>query len=135
MGNRLGQISAELMVTVSAMVLLLLVMYLVNQSLQQTWDGEKQVLEASSAANQVAIAINRAVAGGDGTQVRLNNFVGGSIANVTISPPRAVTAFTWNGYSSSTPIVTNNTNITGNITINQEIVVGNTGGTITIAAS
>jgi len=123
------------MVTVSAMVLLLLVMYLVNQSLQQTWDGEKQVLEASSAANQVALAINRASAGGDGTQIRLNNFVGGDIANVTVSPPRAVTAYTWNGFSSSTPIVTNNTNISGNITINREIVVRNIGGTITIAAS
>jgi len=135
MGRGLGQISAELMVTVSAMVLLLLVMYIVNQSLQSTWNGEKQVLEASSAANQAALAINRAAAGGDGTQVRLNNYVGGSIANVTVSPPRAVTAFTWNGYSSSTPIVTNNTDIPGNITINREIVVRNTGGRITIAAS
>jgi len=134
MGRNAGQISAELMITVSAMVLLLLVMSIVNGTLQSTWNGQKERLEASTAANQVALAINRAVAGGGGTQIKFNNYVGGGIMNITIAPPRAVSAVTWNNISSSTPIITNNTNITGGILMNQEIVVRNDGGVITIAA-
>ena len=128
-----GQISAELMVTVSAMVLLLLVMSLVNESLRSTWTGQQQTLEASSAANQVALAINRAVAGGDGSQIKFNNRVGSHVANITISPPRAVRATTNNSIWSSTSIITNNTDINGTIPINQELVVRNINGTITVA--
>jgi hypothetical protein len=130
-----GQISAELMVTVSAMMLLLIVIYLVNGTLQSIWDNQKGRLEASTAANQVALAINRAVAGGDGTQVKFNNAVGASIANITISPPRAVKAVTYGGMASSTPIITNNTNISAPIPMNREIVVRNNRGTITVAVS
>jgi len=128
-----GQISAELMVTVSSMIVLLLVMYLVNDSLRFTWEGQKQRLEASTAANQVALAINRAAAGGDGTVISFNNYVGTNVANMTISPPRAVRAETYQGMASSTPIITNNTNISGVIPINMEVVVQNTGGVITIS--
>ncbi|MFA6214580.1 MAG: hypothetical protein WC717_04860 [Candidatus Micrarchaeia archaeon] len=129
-----GQISAELMVTVSSMVLLLLVIYIVNDSVRFTWAGQKETLEASTAANQVALAINRAAAGGDGTQVKFNNFVGDNIENITISPPRAVRAATTNGFWSSTPIITNSTNVSGTIPINQELVVRNINGVITVAA-
>jgi len=128
-----GQISAELMVTVSSMIALLLVMYIVNDSLRFTWEGQKQRLEASTASNQVALAINRAVAGGDGTVISFNNYVGGNIANITISPPRAVRAETLQGMAESTPIITNNTDVSGFIPINMEIVVQNTGGVITIS--
>jgi hypothetical protein len=134
-----GQISAELMITISAMVFLLLVMAIVNESLRSIWAGQQEVLEAASAANQVALAINRAVAGGDGTQIKFNNRVGIHVANVTISPPRAVRATTDGNTASSTPIITNNTNITndtilnGAIPINQEIVVRNINGVITVA--
>ena len=110
------------MVTVSMMVLLLLVMLIVNESLRATWVGQQEKLEASSAANQVALAINRAVAGGDGSQIKFNNRVGSHVANVTIAPPRAVLAMTQNSWS-STPIITNNTDIPGAIPINQELVV------------
>ena len=130
-----GQISAELMVTVSAMMFLLLVMYLVNDSLRLTWAGQKESLEASTAANQVALAINRAVAGGDGTVISFNNMVSTSIVNITISPPRAVRAETYRGMASSTPIITNNTNVTVFIPINKGVVVRNTGGVITVTES
>ena len=121
------------MVTVSAMVLLLLVIAIVNESLRSTWAGQQEQLEASSAANQVALAINRAVAGGAGSQIKFNNHVGSHVVNITVSPPRAVRATTNNSIWSSTPIITNNTNISGAIPINQELVVRNINGTITVA--
>jgi hypothetical protein len=133
MGCKNAQISAELIVTISAMVFLLMAIFLVNNNLESTWEGQKQVLEASTAANQAALAINRAVAGGNGTSIAFTNFVGGNIANVTYSNPRAVMATTKNGQSASTPIVTNNTNIT-TIPINQDIVVHNDNGLISVSA-
>ena len=123
------------MITVSSMMTLLLVMYLVNDSLRTTWDAQKESLEASTAANQVALAINRAVAGGDGTVVSFNNMAGTSIANMSISPPRSVRAETYQGMWSSTPIITNNTNVSGLMPMNKEIVVRNIGGIITISES
>jgi len=130
-----GQISAELMVTISAMVLLLMAMYLADQTIESSWSGEKDIMLASTASNQVALAINRVAAGGSGTQMVFNNYVGGSVANITISPPRAVRATTTSGRWSTTAIITNNTNISGTIPINQDVVVKNTGGVITIEAS
>lgn len=133
--RQVGQISAELMITVSSMMALLLVMYLVNDTLRFTWEGQKERLEASTAANQVALAINRAVAGGDGTVISFRNSVSTSIANVTISPPRAVRAETLRGLWSSTPIITNSTNVSGTIPIDRDIVVRNVGGVITVSES
>ena len=129
-----GQVSAELMVTLSSMIVILIVMYLVNDSLRLGWAGRKEVLEASTAANQVSLAINRAVAGGDGTIISFNNKVGASIANMTISK-REVRAETSRGMESSTPIITNNTNVPGLIPLNREIVVRNIGGVITVSES
>ena len=122
------------MITVSAMMTLLLVMYLVNDTLRLTWAGQKETLDASTASNQVALAINRAVAGGDGTVIAFNNRVSASIARMTISS-RAVRADTSQGMASSTPIITNNTNVSGSIPLNREIVVRNIGGVITVSVS
>ena len=123
------------MITVSSMMFLLLTMYIVNDSLRLTWAAQKERLEASTAANQVALAINRAVAGGDGTVISFNNMVSTSIANLTISPPRAVHAETYRGMASSTPIITNSTNVSVFIPLNREIVVRNIGGVITVSES
>ena len=130
-----GQISAELMVTVSAMLILLMAMYFADQTIESAWNGQKELMLASTASNQIALAINRVAAGGNGTQMEFNNFVGGTVVNVTINPPRAVRATTLNGLWATTPIITNNTNITGAIPINQDVVVKNTDGVITIEAS
>jgi hypothetical protein len=121
------------MVTVSAMVILLMAMYIVNNMLSSTWDYQKQGLEASSAANQMALAINRAVAGGNGTQIKFNNHVGASVVNVTINPPRTVSANTTDGLWSSTPIITNSTSASGPLPINREVVVRNVDGVIFVA--
>ena len=122
------------MITLSSMMVMLLVIYIVNDSLRLTWAGQKEMLEASAAADQVTLAINRAVAGGDGTIILFNNKVGASIANMTVSE-RAVRAETYRGMASSTPIITNNTNVMGAIPLNKEIVVRNIGGVITVSES
>jgi len=129
-----GQISAELMVTVSAMLILLMAMYFADQTIESAWGGQKEIMLASTASNQVALAINRVAAGGNGTQMEFNNYVGGTVVNVTIDHPRAVRATTINNLWATTPIITNNTNITGAIPINQDVVVKNTNGVITIEA-
>ena len=136
------------MVTISAMLILFMVMYLADQTIEFAWGGQKEMLLASTASNQVALAINRVAAGGDGAQMEFNNYVGGNntIANITIDfvgdngsnitiKPRAVRATTRNGRWSTTPIITNNTNVSGVIPMNQNVVVKNTNGVITIEAS
>ena len=141
-----GQISAELMVTISAMLILFMAMYFADQTIESAWNGQKELMLASTASNQMALAINRVAAGGNGTQIVFNNYVGGSVANVTINyadgsvanvsiRPRAVRATTLKGMWATTPIITNNTNVTGAIPINQDVVVKNTNGVITIEAS
>jgi len=130
-----GQVSAELMVTISAMLILLMAMYLADQTIESSWNGQKEIMLAATASNQIALAINRVAAGGNGTQMEFNNYVGGTVVNVTINPPRAVRATTINGLWATTAIITNNTNISGNIPINQDVVVKNTNGVITIEAS
>jgi len=138
------------MVTISAMLILFMVMYLADQTIEFAWGGQKEQLLASTASNQVALAINRVAASGSGAQMEFNNYVGSNdtIANITISyadgsgvmvngtsPPRVVRTTTHNGRWATTPIITNNTNITGVIPINQDVVVKNTNGVITIEAS
>ena len=129
-----GQISAELMVTISAMIVILLVMVIVDGTLNNSWELQKETLQTSSAANQMSLAINRAVAGGNGTEVAFNNFAGTLVQNMTISEPRAVKATSKNGVWSTTPIATNRTNVSGTIPINQDVTVRNTNGVISIEA-
>jgi len=124
--------SVELIVTVSIMVSLLIVIFIVNDNLSYVWDRQKQRLEASNAANQVAMAINLASAGGHGTQIRFTNSVGPSVRNMTIYEKRSVQAYTRGDVSYATPIVTNNTDVPGTIPINQDILVANTNGVISI---
>ena len=128
--------SVELVITVGIMVSLLIVMFIVISSLASQWGSQKHGLEASAAANQVAMAINMAAAGGDGTQVKFTNSVGMDVTNMSIHMSRSVQAYcNSSGVSYSTPIVTNNTDVANNaIPINREIAVTNTNGTISIGA-
>ena len=64
MVSKKAQMSVELVITVGIMVMLLIVMFLVNNTLASQWALQKQDLEASAAANQVAMAMNMAAAGG-----------------------------------------------------------------------
>ncbi len=116
------------------MIGLLLAMFLVNENLRSGWEEQKESLEASIAANQLAIAINKAVAGGNGTAVTFANAVGADVTNMSIYDWRSVRAYYIAGGYSSAPLVTNNTNVTGAIPINQGIIIRNIEGQITVEA-
>jgi|GEM_PF-1724959 len=127
-----GQISTELIMVISMMVALLLVVLLVNINLQLGWAEEKQSLEASAAANQLALAINRAAAGGSSTKISFTNTVGPDVTNVSVFDKRSVRAHYAIGGYASAGLVTNNTNIAAQVPINRQITVINTGGVITV---
>jgi hypothetical protein len=125
-----GQISVEMVILASVMVGLLLVIFLVNDHLNTSWEQLKQNMEASSAAGQVALAINRAASSGNGTQVAFLNRVGPDVTRVEIFNQRSVRAHYLAGGFASAALVTNNTNFSGDIPVNQLVVVRNIGGTI-----
>ncbi|MFA6489276.1 MAG: hypothetical protein WCT52_01195, partial [Candidatus Micrarchaeia archaeon] len=127
-----GQVSVELVIITSVMVGLLLVMLLVNNSLQTSWNSERQILEATSAASQVALAINRAAAGGDGTTISFINTVSPDVTRMEVFDRRTVRAYYKIGGYASSALVTNSTNISGNISLNTQLIIANTNGTITL---
>ncbi len=127
-----GQVSVEMVIVSAIMVSLLLAMLLINSNLRASWDEQKQSLEATAAASQVAMAANRAAAGGDGTRISFVNSVGADVTRIIVFDNRAVRAYYSRGGYASIPLVTNNTNITGNVSLNQQIAVYNIGGTVFI---
>ena len=129
-----GQVSVELIITTSVMAALLLLMLMVNNSLQQSWGVQKQVLEATAAANQVAIAMNRAAAGGDGTTVSFMNTVSPDVTSIQIFDKRTVRAYYAEGGYASAALVTNDTNVSGSVPINTQVIVSNNGNTINLIA-
>ena len=127
-----GQVSVELIIITAVMASLLLLMLMVNNSLQQSWGAQKQVLEATAAANQVAIAMNRAAAGGDGTTVSFMNTVSPDITSIQIFDKRTVRAYYSEGGYASAALVTNDTNVSGSVPINRQVIVSNNGNTINL---
>ena len=128
---RHGQVSLEIVATAAVMLVLLFTMLLVNQHLQAIWEVQKEQLEASAAANQLAIAINRAAAGGNSTRVLLFNSAGPDVANISTYEGKSVRAYFVQGGFYAVPIVTSDTNISA-VPLNQEIAVVNANGTISV---
>lgn len=132
-GGKKAQLSVEMVIIAAVMVSMLLVIYMVNANLNADWEAQKQLLSASAAANQLAFAINRAFAGGNGTQIFFLNSVGQGVLNVTLYSGRSVRAYTLAGYASS-PVVTNMTQVNISIPINRPVRVYNDGEKIIIGA-
>jgi hypothetical protein len=130
-----GQLTVEMVVIAAIMIGLLVGMFLVNEYLSTSWEAQKESFEASSAASGLAMAINRAAAGGDGTIITRWNRVGTDIVNMSIYDHRSVRAYYFAGSYSSAPLITNNTNVAGAIPINQMLLIKNRNGTITIEAA
>jgi len=130
-----AQISVELAVIASIMVGLLLAIYIASGNLRIMWDEQRQSMEAGQVAFRVAFAINRAAAGGNGTTVKFFNSAPAGVENVTLYNGRTVRAYTLSGAYSSAGLVTNRTQASGAIPINQEIVCRNSNGTIIIEAA
>ncbi len=119
-----------MVIIASVMVGLLLAVYLVNDSLRTTWEDSRQMLVASSAADRVALAINRAAAGGNGTKVTFFNEAEADVVSISLFDRRSVRAYAISGRYASAPLVTNNTNITANIPTGQAVTFINSGGQI-----
>lgn len=128
-----GQSSVELVVIASVMLGLLAAMYLVNENLRQSWEEQRQSIQASEAASKVARAINAVAAGGNGTQFYFRNLVGADVANMSVFDRQSVRAYHVSGGFSSAQISTNNTNITA-IPINAGMLITNRNGLVSVEA-
>ena len=83
-----GQVSVEIVIIAGVMLTVLFTIFYVNQHLEASWSSQKERLEAGAAADQVALAINRAAAGGNTTRILFRNSVGQDeivMANPSIS--------------------------------------------------
>jgi uncharacterized protein (UPF0333 family) len=132
MDEKRGQLSVEMVIIAGVMMLMLFTIYFANQHLRAAWETQKQRLQAGAAANQLAIAINRAAAGGNSTKVFFTNRVGQDVVNVTIYGGRSVRAYFAQGGFYSVSLVTNNTNVSGPVPLNRGIIVANSNDTIRV---
>jgi len=130
-----GQLSVEIVIIAGVMMMVLFAVVFVNDHLRSAWELQKQKLQASAAVSQVAIAINRAAAGGNTTRIVFDNVVGSSITNMSLYGGRSLRAYYVLGGFYSVPLVTNQTSAIGGIPLNREITVENIGGTISIYAN
>ena len=130
MGFHKGQVSVEIVIMAGIMMVVLFTVFFVNQHLEGMWAVQKQRLEASAAANQLAAAINQAAAGGNGTRVAFSNSVGPDVTNLTVYGGRSVRAYYAYGGFYSVSLVTNQTNITGPVQLNAEVTLLNQNGTV-----
>ncbi len=127
-----GQLSVEMVIIAGVMMFMLLAIYMVNQHLRSAWETQKQWLEAGAAANQLAIAVNRAAAGGNSTTISFINSVGQDVTNMTIYEGRSVRAYFSQGGFYSVSLVTNRTNAQHGIPLNRGIIVVNNNDTVSI---
>ncbi|MCX8198222.1 MAG: hypothetical protein N3F07_03465 [Candidatus Micrarchaeota archaeon] len=125
-----GQLSVEMVIIASAMVALLLAVFVLNEFLKSSWEEMKQSMQASLAAHQVAYAINRVSASGNSSSITFFNRAGPDVVRIEIFDKRSVRAYYIAGGFSSAPLVTNNTNITSEIPLNQLVTLRNIGGKI-----
>jgi hypothetical protein len=127
-----AQVSIELVMMAAMALGILLVIYLSNNMVSSSWENEKQRIEASFAADRMALSIGRAVAGGDGTVVRFFNRVGPDIVGFNLTYNRSISVRTVGGLRHSAPLVTSNISAPGGIPANAEITITNSNGQITI---
>ena len=132
MGAQKGQISIEIVVIAGVMMAVLFTIFFVNRHLEDSWGVQKQRLEAGAAADQAALAINRAAAWGDSARILYHNAAGPDVTNISVYAGRSLRAYYREGGFYSVPLATNQTNISS-VPLNRDIVVENRNGTITIS--
>lgn len=129
-----AQVSVELAMMASVTMAILLVAYLVNDSLSGAWEGQRQKLQAGFAADRLALHVGKAVSGGDGASVRFFNSVLPDVSGMELSENRSVVAYTVSGGAATAPLATSNISAPSGIPVNSELVIRNSGGAITIGA-
>jgi len=121
MSGKRAQIAPEAVLIAAVMLFLLLAMYIVSAHMSQQWDVEKQRMEASSAANALALEINSVAAGGNGTTAYYFNSAGPDVASMTIYQGRSLRAGYKEGGFESVALVTNRTKVGTNLLLNNAI--------------
>lgn len=129
-----AQVSVELAMMASVTLSILLVAFLVNESLSSSWERQKQKLEAGFAADNFAVQVGKAVSGGSGTKVRYFNSVMPDVTSMSLYENQSIIAYTASGVSSTAPLVTRNITAIAGVPINAEIIITNTQGAIAIEA-
>ncbi|GEM_PF-2827453 len=133
MKGKKAQIAPEAVLVAGVMLFFLLSVYIASGHLKQQNAILGQSLQASAAASQVAIAINKVAAAGNGSKIVFFNSAAKGVSNITIYGGRAVKAACKAGCYVSVPLSTNNTILSGStIPLNSNIYVNNTEGTIYI---
>jgi hypothetical protein len=127
-----AQVSIELVMMAAMALGILLVIYLSNNMAASSWESEKQKIEATFAADRLALSVGRAVAGGDGTTIRYFNRVGPDIVGFSLTYNRSISVRTISNLTHSAPLVTSNITAPGGIPMNAEIAITNSNGQITI---
>jgi hypothetical protein len=134
MGKK-AQMSLELAVMASVMLLLLLAVLIANDSFASSWERQKQKLQASAAADRLSAQIDRAAAFGNGTAISYFNKVGKDVSNMSISEGRSVLVYTVSDVSASATPFPLNVSAPGGIPLNEELMIRNANGVITISTS
>ncbi len=132
MGAQKGQVSLEIVVIAGVMISVLFAVFYVDRHLGASWEVQKQRLEAGAAADQAALAINRAASWGDSARILFHNAAGPDVTNISAYAGRSLRAYYKEGGFYSVSLVTNQTSFTA-VPLNRDILVENTNGTITIS--
>ncbi|MCX6772553.1 MAG: hypothetical protein NTV88_02165 [Candidatus Micrarchaeota archaeon] len=134
MSGKRAQIAPEAVLIAAVMMFLLLAMFIVSVHLSSQWDVEKQRLQASSAGNSLARAINSIAAGGNGASVYYFNSVGPDVANMSIYQGRSLRVYYKEGGYETVALVTSNTGSdAATIPLNSELWITDTEGFVYIA--
>ncbi|MEM4348092.1 MAG: hypothetical protein QXN37_00800 [Candidatus Anstonellaceae archaeon] len=118
-----GQLSVELVVIAAVMAFILFIIYIANQNLQALWERQKQLLEAGSVANKLALAINRAAAGGNSTKIFLSTTASENIVDISVKGQFVTVRYSANGLY-SVPLTTNMTQ-SSSVPLNTQIIIEN----------
>ncbi|MCX8195243.1 MAG: hypothetical protein N3G22_04025 [Candidatus Micrarchaeota archaeon] len=129
-----AQLSVELVAIASIMIGLLIALFIISDGLRISWNQQRQSMEAGRVANQVALAVNRALAGGNGTTIRFFNNAPADIINVSVRG-RTVRAYYEAGRYSSAGMATVPVLVGSSIPLNQEIICRNYNDTVYIEAA
>jgi len=133
MAKSRAQLIPESVVVIALLMFVLMMVLIANKQFEFQSAQLQQQLQASTAATQMASAINKVAAAGDGAQVSFYNSVGPSVTSMQFFGGRSLQASYAAGGYVSVPLVTNKTsNISGAISINRQVIVKNSNGTVYI---
>lgn len=108
-GKSRAQLLPESVVVIAMLMLVLLMVLIANRQLESQSIRLQQQLQASTAATQMAMAINKVSSGGEGAQMSFFNSAGPSVTSMQLFDGRSLRVHYASGGHVSMPLVTNRT--------------------------